>query len=139
VHLKCFTAVEIAFFADLYGMTDEAVLVASRTPGSIAARWRRRDLRRARAAEDLPRQGGCRSLSVVHRTAHRLGPVEHHDALRAHRNDRGARRSHAAHALQDDGRAQAFIPLAFHPDNNQMRKLPGPTASDSCACTRCHG
>src|SRR3954469_20034214 len=26
VHLKCFTAVEIAFFADLYGMTDEQVL-----------------------------------------------------------------------------------------------------------------
>jgi aminodeoxyfutalosine synthase len=28
IHLKCFTAVEIAFFADLYGMTDEAVLRA---------------------------------------------------------------------------------------------------------------
>jgi len=26
IHLKCFTAVEIAFFADLYGMTDERVL-----------------------------------------------------------------------------------------------------------------
>src|SRR5258706_2010392 len=26
VHLKCFTAVEIAFFADLYGMTDGRVL-----------------------------------------------------------------------------------------------------------------
>jgi aminodeoxyfutalosine synthase len=26
VHLKCFTAVEIAFFADLYAMTDEQVL-----------------------------------------------------------------------------------------------------------------
>ena len=26
IHLKCFTAVEIAFFSELYGMTDEAVL-----------------------------------------------------------------------------------------------------------------
>jgi aminodeoxyfutalosine synthase len=26
---------------------------------------------------------------------------------------------------------QAFIPLAFHPDNNQMRKLPAPSASDT--------
>ena len=26
IQLKCFTAVEIAFFADLYGMTDESVL-----------------------------------------------------------------------------------------------------------------
>jgi len=33
VHLKCFTAVEIAFFADLYGMTDEAVLVALKDAG----------------------------------------------------------------------------------------------------------
>ena len=37
-----------------------------------------------------------------------------------------------ARALQDEtGGFQAFIPLAFHPDNNQMRKLPPPTASDS--------
>jgi aminodeoxyfutalosine synthase len=29
-----------------------------------------------------------------------------------------------ARALQDEtGGFQAFIPLAFHPDNNQMRKL----------------
>ncbi len=35
-------------------------------------------------------------------------------------------------ALQDEtGGLQAFIPLAFHPDNNQMRKLPAPTASDT--------
>ena len=31
--LKCFTAVEIAYFADLYGMTDEQVLVELREAG----------------------------------------------------------------------------------------------------------
>ena len=37
-----------------------------------------------------------------------------------------------ARALQDEtGGFQAFIPLAFHPDNNQMRKLPAPTATDT--------
>ena len=37
-----------------------------------------------------------------------------------------------ARALQDDtGGFQAFIPLAFHPDNNQMRKLPAPTATET--------
>ena len=42
-----------------------------------------------------------------------------------------------ARALQDEtGGFQAFIPLAFHPDNNQMRKLPAPTARPTrCACT----
>jgi aminodeoxyfutalosine synthase len=34
--------------------------------------------------------------------------------------------------LQDEtGGFQAFIPLAFHPDNNQMRKLPAPTSTDT--------
>ena len=37
-----------------------------------------------------------------------------------------------ARALQDEtGGFQAFIPLAFHPDNNQMRKLPAPSANDT--------
>jgi aminodeoxyfutalosine synthase len=35
-------------------------------------------------------------------------------------------------ALNDEtGGFQAFIPLAFHPDNNQLRKLPAPSASDT--------
>src|SRR5215471_12514077 len=33
IHLKCFTAVEIAFFADLYGMSDEQVLRALMAAG----------------------------------------------------------------------------------------------------------
>ena len=34
--------------------------------------------------------------------------------------------------LQDEtGGFQAFIPLAFPPDNNQMRKLPAPSATDT--------
>jgi aminodeoxyfutalosine synthase len=37
-----------------------------------------------------------------------------------------------ARALQDETNGfQAFIPLAFHPDNNQMRKLPAPSAADT--------
>ena len=37
-----------------------------------------------------------------------------------------------ARALQDEtGGFQAFIPLAFHPDNNQMRKLPAPSGTDT--------
>ena len=31
----------------------------------------------------------------------------------------------------ETGGFQAFIPLAFHPDNNQLRKLPAPSASDT--------
>ena len=73
IHLKCFTAVEIAFFADLYGMTDEQVLRELMDAGPrFAARRRRRDLRRARAPEDRARQVRHRSLprrSTAPRTA----------------------------------------------------------------------
>ncbi len=33
IHLKCFTAVEIAFFSDIYGMSDEQVLIALQEAG----------------------------------------------------------------------------------------------------------
>src|SRR5687768_5489332 len=33
IHLKCFTAVEIAFFADLYQLSDEQVLIVLREAG----------------------------------------------------------------------------------------------------------
>ena len=63
IHLKCFTAVEIAFFADHYGMTDEEVLRGLMDAGLDSLPGRRRgDLRRAGAQEDLARQGGRRSL-----------------------------------------------------------------------------
>ena len=42
IHLKCFTAVEIAFFADLYGMSDEQspARADGRGPRFAARRWR---------------------------------------------------------------------------------------------------
>ena len=72
---------------------------AERGRPRFAAGRRRRDLRRARAPEDLPRQGGRRSVSLdsPHRAPHGAAH-QRHDALRAHRDDGGARRSHAARA-----------------------------------------
>ena len=70
IHLKCFTAVEIAFFADLYGMTDEQVLAGAHRRGTrFTSRRRRRDFRRARAQEDLPRQ--VRRRPVSRHSSHR--------------------------------------------------------------------
>jgi len=135
VHLKCFTAVEIAFFADLYGMTDEAVLVALKDAGldslpgggaEVFAERVRRKICHDKADAD-------RYLSV-HRVAHRLGLRSNITMLYGHIETMEERVDHMmrTRALQDEtGGLQAFIPLAFHPDNNQMRKLPAPTASDT--------
>src|SRR5579864_1484399 len=135
VHLKCFTAVEIAFFADIYGMTDEGVLRAlieaglNSLPGGgaeVFAERVRRKICHDKADAD-------RYLSI-HRTAHRLGLRTNVTMLYGHIETMEERVDHMlrARALQDEtGGLQAFIPLAFHPDHNQMRKLPAPSASDT--------
>jgi aminodeoxyfutalosine synthase len=135
IHLKCFTAVEIAFFADLYAMTDEQVLRELMDAGldslpgggaEIFAERVRRKICHDKADAD-------RYLSI-HRTAHRLGMRTNVTMLYGHIETNEERVDHMvrARALQDEtGGFQAFIPLAFHPDNNQMRKLPAPSAADT--------
>jgi aminodeoxyfutalosine synthase len=135
IHLKCFTAVEIAFFADLYGMSDEAVLRAlmaaglDSLPGGGAEIFAERV--RRKIAND---KCGTERYLEIHRTAHRLGVRSNVTMLYGHIETAEERVDHMLRVreLQDEtGGFQAFIPLAFHPDNNQMRKLPAPSATDS--------
>jgi len=137
IHLKCFTAVEIAFFAELYGKTDEQVLRElidaglDSLPGGGAEIFAERV--RKKIANDVNKCDASRYLSI-HRIAHRLGMRSNVTMLYGHIETSEERVDHMlrARALQDEtGGFQAFIPLAFHPDNNQMRKLPAPTAADS--------
>jgi aminodeoxyfutalosine synthase len=135
IHLKCFTAVEIAFFADLYAMTDEQVLRElmaaglDSLPGGGAEIFAERV--RRKIAHD---KCGTDRYLEIHRLAHRLGMRSNVTMLYGHIETGEDRVDHMlrARALQDEtGGFQAFIPLAFHPDNNQMRKLPAPTAADT--------
>ncbi len=135
IHLKCFTAVEIAFFSDLYGKTDEDVLrelmaagLAS-LPGGGAEVFA--DRVRRKICHD--KCGADRWLNI-HRLAHGLGMKSNVTMLYGHIETAEERVDHMlrARALQDEtGGFQAFIPLAFHPDNNQMRKLPAPAGADT--------
>src|SRR5213594_3382532 len=135
IHLKCFTAVEIAFFADLYGMTDEQVLREllaaglDSLPGGGAEIFAERV--RRKIAHD---KCGTERYLDIHRIAHRLGMRSNVTMLYGHIESAEERVDHMlrARALQDEtGGFQAFIPLAFHPDNNQMRQLPAPSAADT--------
>jgi aminodeoxyfutalosine synthase len=135
IHLKCFTAVEIAFFADTYGMTDEAVLRdlmaagLDSLPGGGAEIFAERV--RRKIAHD---KADATRYLTIHRLAHGLGLRTNVTMLYGHIETVAERVDHLLRirALQDDtGGFQAFIPLAFHPDNNQMRRLPAPTASDT--------
>jgi len=135
IHLKCFTAVEVAFFSDLYGMTDAQVLRElmeaglDSLPGGGAEIFAERV--RRKICND---KCGTERYLEIHRTAHRMGMRSNVTMLYGHIETMGERVDHMlrARALQDEtGGFQAFIPLAFHPDNNQMRKLPAPSGTDT--------
>jgi aminodeoxyfutalosine synthase len=135
IHLKCFTAVEIAFFADLYGMTDEQVLRDLQAAGldSLPGGGAEIFAERVRRKICHDKCGTDRYLEI-HKLAHGLGMRTNVTMLYGHIETNAERVDHMlrARALQDDsGGFQAFIPLAFHPDNNQMRKLPAPSATET--------
>jgi aminodeoxyfutalosine synthase len=135
IHLKCFTAVEIAFFADLYTMTDEQVLRELQAAGldSLPGGGAEIFAERVRRKICHDKCGTDRYLEI-HKLAHGLGMRTNVTMLYGHIETKEERVDHMmrARALQDEsGGFQAFIPLAFHPDNNQMRKLPAPSATDT--------
>jgi aminodeoxyfutalosine synthase len=135
IHLKCFTAVEIAYFADLYGKSDEQVLTELKAAGldSLPGGGAEIFAPRVRLKICHDKCDADRYLSI-HRAAHQLGMRTNVTMLYGHIETMEERVDHLlrTRALQDEtGGLQAFIPLAFHPENNQMRKLPPPAASDT--------
>ena len=135
VHLKAFTAVEIAFFSDLYGKSDVQVLRELVTAGldSLPGGGAEVFAERVRQKISSDKCGTERWLDI-HRTVHQMGMNSNVTMLYGHIETIEERVDHMLRArdLQDEtGGFQAFIPLAFHPDNNQMRKLPAPTALDT--------
>jgi aminodeoxyfutalosine synthase len=135
IHLKCFTAVEIAFFADHYKKSDAQVLEELKAAGLDSLPGGGAEIFAERVRQKIchDKCDGPRYLSI-HRIAHGLGMRTNVTMLYGHIETTEERVDHLlqTRALQDDtGGLQAFIPLAFHPDNNQMRKLPAPAASET--------
>jgi aminodeoxyfutalosine synthase len=135
VHMKCFTAVEIHFFAQHYGMTHREVLERLRAAGLDSlpgggAEIFHPDVR-TRISHD---KATADEYLEVHRVAHGLGMRTNSTMLYGHIETFEHRVDHLLRlrALQDETKGlQAFIPLAFHPDGNGMRNLPAPTAIDA--------
>jgi aminodeoxyfutalosine synthase len=135
VHMKCFTAVEIHFFATHYGMTYQQVLSRLRAAGLDSlpgggAEIFHPDVR-GRIAHD---KATAAEYLEVHRVAHGLGIRTNSTMLYGHIETFEHRADHLMRLreLQDEtGGLQAFIPLAFHPDGNGMKNLPAPTAMDA--------
>jgi aminodeoxyfutalosine synthase len=134
VHMKCFTAVEIHFFAQHYKMTYEEVLTKLRAAGLDSLPGGGAEIFhpevRSRISHD---KANADEYLEVHRVAHRLGLRTNSTMLYGHIETFEHRVDHLLRlrGLQDEtGGMQAFIPLAFHPDGNGMKTLPAPTAVD---------
>jgi aminodeoxyfutalosine synthase len=134
LHLKCFTAVEIHFFAQHYKMSYVEVLEKLRAagldslPGGGAEIFH--DDVRKKISHD---KANADEYLEVHRVAHKMGMRTNATMLYGHIETFEHRVDHLMRlrALQDEtGGLQAFIPLAFHPDGNGMKNLPAPTAAD---------
>jgi aminodeoxyfutalosine synthase len=134
VALKCFTAVEIHFFAELYRMTYQEVLSKlcaaglDSLPGGGAEIFHPEV--RTRIAHD---KATAEQYLEVHQTAHRLGMKTNATMLYGHIETFEHRVDHMLRIREQQdqsGGFQAFIPLAFHPDGNGMKNLPGPTGVD---------
>jgi aminodeoxyfutalosine synthase len=134
LHIKAFTAVEIHYFAQKYGMSYEAVLQALRDAGlgslpgggaEVFSERVRRKICRDKASAD--------EWLAVHRAAHGLGLKSNCTMLYGTIETPAERVDHMLRLrnLQDEtGGFQVFIPLAFHNEGNRMERLPAPTAVD---------
>jgi aminodeoxyfutalosine synthase len=134
IALKCFTAVEIHFFAERSHMTYRDVLARLKAAGLTSlpgggAEIFHPDVRRRIA----PNKATADQYLAVHAAAHELGIKTNATMLYGHIETVEHRVDHLLRlrAQQDDsGGFEAFVPLAFHPEGNRMYELPGPTGVD---------
>jgi aminodeoxyfutalosine synthase len=131
IHLKAFTAVEIFYFHQKFGLPVREVLERLRAAGMDSLPGGGAEIFAPKVRKKIC-DDKCTADEWldVHRTAHRLGLRSNATMLYGHIESDEDRVDHLVRlrALQDEtGGFQTFIPLAFHPDNNALMRLPGPT------------
>ena len=134
VHVKAFTASEIAFFAEAESWTVEQILSDLKNAGLESMPGGGAEILGAgvRARICPSKISGERWLEI-HRLAHSLGLRTNATMLYGHVEGYADRVDHLLRlrALQDEtGGFQAFIPLAFQPKNSALSDLPPTTGMD---------
>ena len=135
LHIKAFTAVEIHYFAEKYGMTYEQVLRALIDAGLGSLPGGGAEIFHPRARKKLCHDKvDADGWLEVHRVAHRLGLRSNATMLFGSIETLEERVDHLLRlrGLQDEtGGFQTFIPLRFHHENNRLQRLKEPTGYDS--------
>jgi aminodeoxyfutalosine synthase len=128
LHLKAWTAAEIAWFSALTGRSQRAVLEEMIDAGLGSLPGGGAEIFHPEVRGKIaPRKADARTWLDVHRIAHRLGLRSNATMLYGHIETAAQRVDHLMRLreLQDEtGGFQAFIPLAFHPEGTQFAGLP---------------
>jgi len=124
VHIKALTAVEIAHIARIEKMSWEDVLIALKEAGLDTMPGGGAETFSAAVREQIAdkKLGGAEYIDV-HRTAHRLGIRTNCTMLYGHVETHADRVAHLRmlRELQDETSGfLAYIPLAYHPDDNEL-------------------
>ncbi len=134
IHLKAFTAVEIAWMAKLTRMSIPKVIELLKEAGLDSLPGGGAEIFDPEVREIIcDHKIDSTDWLDVHRAAHQAGLKSNATMLYGHVERIEHRVDHllALRELQDEtGGFQAFIPLAFHPENTALDHLPGPTGFD---------
>jgi aminodeoxyfutalosine synthase len=134
LHVKAFTAVEIHYFAEKFGMSYADVLRQLRDVGLDSLPGGGAEIFAPRARKKLCNDKvDTAGWLEVHRVAHQLGMRSNCTMLFGSIERLEERVDHLERlrALQDEtGGFQTFIPLKFHNENNRLSKLDEPSDID---------
>lgn len=134
VHIKAFTASEVACFADAEGVSEEDILRDLSAAGLDGMPGGGAEILRAEVrAEVCPAKISGERWLEIHKTAHRMGLPTNATMLYGHVETYADRVDHLMRlrdAQDETGGFQAFIPLAFQPKNSALSHLPPTTGTD---------
>lgn len=132
--IQAFTAVEIEYFSRISGLSINEVLSQLKEAGLSSLPGGGAEILDDSLRSVLcPRKADSQQWLDVHRTAHNLGIRTNATMLYGHIETPEQRIQHLLklRELQDEtGGFMAFVPLAFHPDNTELRDIKRVSAVD---------
>ncbi len=134
LHIKAFTAVEIHYFSEKYGLSYEDVLKRLIKAGLGSLPGGGAEIFSARVRKKICRDKvDAAGWLEVHRVAHALGLRTNCTMLYGTIETIEERVEHLLLLRELQNRTkgfQVFIPLAFHNEGNRMQRLPAPTGAE---------